>query len=55
MPPSRSRRLRLGSGGDVDAGLGARLAVPGLPGAFRFDVARGLRDGATALSFAYEP
>jgi hypothetical protein len=41
--------------GDIDAGLGARLAVPGLDGVFRLDVAKGLRDGATAFSFVYEP
>lgn len=40
---------------DVDAGAGLRVAVPGLPGTFRADVARGLRDGATAFSFVYEP
>ena len=39
---------------DVDVGFGARLAVIGLPGMFRVDVARGLRDAAHALSIAYE-
>ncbi len=41
--------------GDVDVGFGARLAVTGMPGIFRADVARGLRDGATAVSVIYEP
>ena len=49
------RRLGGGAIGDVDAGVGARFALPGLAGLFRVDVARGLRDGATAVSFAYEP
>jgi hypothetical protein len=26
-----------------------------MPGIFRVDLAKGLRDGATALSFVYEP
>lgn len=49
------RRLDPASRTDVDAGLGARLAIPGVRGVFRADVARGLRDGATAISFVYEP
>jgi hypothetical protein len=36
-------------------GVGARFAVIGMPGIFRVDLAKGLRDGATALSFVYEP
>jgi hypothetical protein len=40
---------------DVDAGIGVRLAVPGVSGTVRIDVAKGLRDGATALSFVYDP
>jgi hypothetical protein len=39
---------------DVDAGVGGRLAIDGLPGVFRVDIARGLREGATALSVGYE-
>ena len=39
----------------IDAGFGARVAVAGMPGIVRVDLARGLRDGATALSFVYEP
>ncbi len=49
------RRLGPAALGDVDAGIGARLALPGMTGVFRVDLARGLRDGRTALSFAYEP
>jgi predicted double-glycine peptidase len=40
---------------DVDLGIGARLAVPGVSGTIRIDVAKGLRDGATAVSFVYDP
>ena len=40
---------------DVDVGVGVRLAVPGVRGVFRADVARGLRDGAGAFAFVYEP
>ena len=40
---------------DVDLGIGARVAVPGLSGIVRVDVAKGLRDGSTALSFVYDP
>jgi hypothetical protein len=47
-------RVHGGAQRDVDAGLGARLALPGLAGVFRVDLARGLRDGAMSLSFAYE-
>ena len=50
-----SRRLEPGARGDLDAGIGLRLAVRGIDGVFRLDAARGLRDGATALSFVYEP
>jgi predicted double-glycine peptidase len=52
---SVSRRLDAGSRENVDIGVGARLAVPGVGGIFRADIARGLRDGATAISFVYEP
>ena len=38
--------------GQVDAGAGLRLGLPGA-GVFRFDIARGLRDGATALSVGW--
>lgn len=48
------QRLTGRSRGDVDVGAGVRLAVPGLAGTLRADVARGLRDGATIVSFVYE-
>lgn len=41
--------------GDVDAGVGVRLALPGAPGTFRADVATGLRHGGTRWSFVYDP
>jgi predicted double-glycine peptidase len=44
-----------GALGDVDAGGGLRVGVPGVSGTFRADLARGLRDGATTFSFVYEP
>jgi hypothetical protein len=50
-----SRRLERTPLADVDAGIGGRVSVAGIPGVFRADVGRGLRDGATAFSFVYEP
>jgi hypothetical protein len=50
-----ARRAEADSRGDVDVGGGLRLAVPGLEGVFRLDLGKGLRDGATAVSFVYEP
>jgi hypothetical protein len=49
-----SRMIDGGSLGDVDAGVGTRLAIAGVPGAFRVDLARGLHDSAHAVSIAYE-
>lgn len=49
------RRFEGGARGDVDLGLGARVAVTGMPGIFKVDVAKGVRDGATAVSLVYEP
>jgi hypothetical protein len=40
---------------DVDLGIGARLALPSVSGELRIDLAKGMRDGATALSFVYDP
>ena len=40
---------------DADVGIGFRARVPGMPGTIRVDAAKGLRDGARALSFVYEP
>ena len=52
----RTERRFAGPGqGDVDVGVGARLAVAGIPGIFRADLGRGLRDGSTEISFVYEP
>jgi hypothetical protein len=52
----RTSRRAAGSGrGDVDAGFGARFAVAGIPGIFRADLGKGLRDGATAVTVVYEP
>jgi hypothetical protein len=48
-------RFEPGARSDLDVGFGARVAVPGLQGVFRIDLAKGLRDGATVVSFVYEP
>jgi peptidase C39-like protein len=40
---------------DVDLGLGARLALAGIPGVFSANIAQGLADGATAFSVTYQP
>jgi hypothetical protein len=50
-----ARRVEPNSRGDIDVGGGIRLALPGLAGVFRLDVGKGLHDGATAVSFVYEP
>ena len=50
-----ARRTDSTARGDVDVGLGARVAVAGIPGVFRADLGKGLRDGATAISLVYEP
>ena len=50
-----AQRIEAHAQTDVDLGIGARLSIPGVSGAFRIDVAKGLRDGATALSFVYDP
>jgi len=46
------RRLQPGSAWHADAGVGLRVAVPG-SGVVRLDVAKGLRDGATAFSIGW--
>jgi len=38
----------------VDVGVGLRIRVPGTAGAVRLDVARGVRDGARAISVAWQ-
>jgi len=48
-------RLATGPRTDTDVGFGIRLALPGVAGIFRGDLAKGLRDGATRFSFVYEP
>jgi hypothetical protein len=48
-------RLTPDARSDVDLGAGVRLALPGVGGIFRGDLARGLRDRATTFSFVYEP
>ena len=40
---------------DVDVGIGAHLAIAGIPGLFSANVAKGLADGATAFSITYAP
>jgi hypothetical protein len=42
-----------GRSGEVDLGVGFRLALPGARGTFRADLARGLRDGRTVFSIAW--
>ena len=56
LDTARTSRMFDGSSlTDTDAGVGVRAALPGLPGTIRLDVARGFRDGVTALSLVYEP
>jgi hypothetical protein len=38
----------------VDTGLGLRFKLPASPGVLRIDIARGIRDGATALSASWQ-
>ena len=38
----------------VDVGIGVRLRIPGMAGAMRIDAARGLRDGASALTVGWQ-
>ena len=40
---------------DVDLGVGARAAITGISGILRANLAKGLRDGATAISVTYQP
>jgi hypothetical protein len=48
-----ARRLLGGPFTDIDVGFGVRGAYPGRAGALRLDIARGLRDGDTAISAVY--
>jgi predicted double-glycine peptidase len=54
-----ARASRRGAAGveaaQVDVGAGVRLKIPGAAGVIRVDVARGLRDGATAVTFGWMP
>lgn len=52
---ARAARRGINSAGptQVDAGAGVRIKVPGAAGVLRVDVARGIRDGATALTFGW--
>jgi hypothetical protein len=50
-----TRRADSTARGDVDVGVGARVVVAGIPGVFRADLGRGLRDGAIAICLVYEP
>lgn len=50
-----SHRYDPGPRTDIDAGVGIRLGLPGVRGVVRLDLAKGLRDGATAFSVAYDP
>ena len=38
----------------VDTGVGLRFKLPASPGQLRIDIARGVRDGATALSASWQ-
>jgi hypothetical protein len=50
-----ARRAARDAQGDADVGMGGRFAVTAMPGIFRLDLARGLRDGAIGMSLVYEP
>jgi predicted double-glycine peptidase len=50
-----ARRFDGPARGDIDLGIGARLAATPLRGVVRIDLAKGLRDGSTAVSVLYEP
>lgn len=50
-----ARRLEGVPRGDLDVGVGVRFGVTGVAGVLRIDLAKGLRDGRTALSFVYQP
>jgi hypothetical protein len=50
-----ARRLQAGAARDADVGVGMRAGFVGVPGTVRVDLAKGLRDGATALTVIYEP
>jgi hypothetical protein len=45
-----TRQASVPTPGQVDMGLGVRVRMPGSAGLLRIDVARGMRDGARALT-----
>lgn len=49
LRPAIGRRL------SVDLGVGVRVRVPGREGVIRLDYARGVRDGANAVTLGYAP
>jgi hypothetical protein len=51
----QSRMLTGSSTSHIDAGAGLRADLPGAPGTFRIDLARGIRDGNVVLSAAWQP
>jgi hypothetical protein len=50
-----SRMLTGNPAAHIDAGAGLRAELPGAPGTFRVDLARGMRDGNVVLSAAWQP
>jgi hypothetical protein len=48
-----AQRLKGGSLTDADVGMGLRISLPSGAGLLRADVAHGLRDGANAVSLAW--
>jgi hypothetical protein len=52
-----ARASRQADGGEtaaqIDLGVGVRVRIPGAPGVLRADVARGVRDGAYALTVGW--
>jgi hypothetical protein len=49
------QRLAGSAQSDADVGIGVRIAVAGIPGMLHADLAKGLRDRATAISLTYKP
>jgi hypothetical protein len=51
----QSRMLAGAPVAHIDAGAGLRAELPGAPGTFRVDLARGIRDGNVVLSAVWQP
>lgn len=51
----QSRMLIGDPAAHIDAGAGLRAELPGAPGTFRVDLARGVRDGNVVLSAGWQP